>query len=110
MADTLEIAKQAVKKIQMVYDSLPTIITIEEAMEQKSFYDQVVKKECGDVDTEMNKCDHVIEGSGKCGGQEHFYLETQNCVVIPIDTDEYLVYSSTQVHILFKFKFKIVIN
>ncbi|GFH18707.1 uncharacterized protein HaLaN_15555 [Haematococcus lacustris] len=29
-------------------------------------------------------------------GQEHFYLETNNCCVIPLENDEFTIYSSTQ--------------
>lgn len=37
----------------------------------------------------------VIEGEAKCGGQDHYYGETQNAVVFPLD-DTVEVYSSTQ--------------
>lgn len=30
------------------------------------------------------------------GGQEHFYLEPNNCVVIPHENEEYTIYASTQ--------------
>ncbi|KAJ1674807.1 hypothetical protein EV182_002521, partial [Spiromyces aspiralis] len=40
---------------------------------------------------------HVFEGESYCDGQEHFYLETQACLVIPRgEGDEYEVWSSTQ--------------
>lgn len=35
-------------------------------------------------------------GEVRMGGQEHFYLETQNCVVIPGEDQEMEVISSTQ--------------
>jgi hypothetical protein len=31
------------------------------------------------------------------GGQEHFYLEPNNCCVIPTENDEFTLFSSTQV-------------
>lgn len=31
------------------------------------------------------------------GGQEHFYLEPQGSVIIPLENDEMVVISSTQV-------------
>jgi xanthine dehydrogenase/oxidase len=39
----------------------------------------------------------VIEGTFKCGGQEHFYLETNAATVIPYENDEFVAVSSTQV-------------
>ncbi|MEW5297568.1 MAG: hypothetical protein WDW36_000770 [Sanguina aurantia] len=44
----------------------------------------------------MAACDHVIEGTYKLGGQEHFYLETNVCCVIPGENDELVMFSSTQ--------------
>lgn len=40
--------------------------------------------------------DHVLEGTIKLGGQEHFYLEPNGAIVIPTESDEYTLISSTQ--------------
>lgn len=40
--------------------------------------------------------DHVLEGTIKLGGQEHFYLEPNGSIVVPTESDEYLLISSTQ--------------
>jgi xanthine dehydrogenase molybdopterin-binding subunit B len=40
--------------------------------------------------------DHVLEGAIKLGGQEHFYLEPNGAIVVPTESDEYLLISSTQ--------------
>lgn len=40
--------------------------------------------------------DHVLEGTLKLGGQEHFYLEPNAAIVLPSENDEYLLISSTQ--------------
>lgn len=40
--------------------------------------------------------DHVLEGTIKLGGQEHFYLEPNGAIVIPTENDEFLLISSTQ--------------
>ena len=54
---------------------------------------------CGDVDSAFasGECDHILEGEVKMGGQEHFYLEPQGNVIIPLENDEMCVISSTQV-------------
>ena len=52
---------------------------------------------CGDVDAAWDKCAHVVEGTVRVGGQEHFYLEPQGTVILPSENDEYVVISSTQV-------------
>ena len=52
---------------------------------------------CGDVGGAWEKCAHIVEGSVRVGGQEHFYLEPQGTVILPSENDEYIVISSTQV-------------
>jgi xanthine dehydrogenase/oxidase len=46
--------------------------------------------------TDWSKYERVVKGQVRIGGQEHFYLETQNCLVIPGEVDELEVISSTQ--------------
>ena len=76
------------------------VMTIEEAIEQDSFYpaNWESRVERGDVDAcfASEACTHVVEGDMKIGAQDHFYLETNACVVIPQEGDEILTYSSTQ--------------
>ncbi len=55
------------------------------------------KVERGQVDAQMSKCDHVLEGSVVVGSQEHFYLEPQVSVVDPQENDELVIHASTQV-------------
>ncbi|KIH48852.1 hypothetical protein ANCDUO_21075, partial [Ancylostoma duodenale] len=45
---------------------------------------------------DWSKYAHVVEGEVKMGGQEHFYLETQQCVVIPHEDDELEILISAQ--------------
>jgi xanthine dehydrogenase molybdopterin-binding subunit B len=40
--------------------------------------------------------DHVLDGTIHLGGQEHFYLEPNGCIVLPTEDDEYTLISSTQ--------------
>ena len=51
----------------------------------------------GDVEATFSGCDHVLEGEFFMGGQEHFYLETQACIVRPSGEDgEVEVHCSSQ--------------
>lgn len=38
----------------------------------------------------------VVGSTQRCGGQAHFYMETQACVAIPTDGDRLLIHPSTQ--------------
>ena len=44
----------------------------------------------------LARAEHLIEGSLRTGGQEHFYLETQAALAIPGENGSISVYSSTQ--------------
>ena len=46
---------------------------------------------------ESEEYDHVIEGTCKMGGQEHFYLEPHGSIVVPLENDEIKIIASTQV-------------
>lgn len=53
----------------------------------------------GDYDAvtdDWSQYDRVVNGSIKIGGQEHFYLETENCIVVPGEVDEFEIITSTQ--------------
>eukprot|EP01080_Neovahlkampfia_damariscottae_P005713 gene5713-9533_t len=89
-------AKFASKKVKVKYEELPAILSIDEAIKQKSFLSEGIIHD-GDVDAAFkNDCDHIIEGEIKMGGQEHFYLETMGCIAYPGENDEMLIVSSSQ--------------
>ena len=97
LADTAKHAELASKAVKIEYEDLPAIFTIEEAIVAKSFFEhyRFIKK--GDTESAIETADHVFTGVTRMGGQEHFYLETQCCLIIPKPEDgEMEVFSSTQ--------------
>lgn len=98
IADNQTIAQRAARMVKVEYEELsPIIVSIEDAIKYQSFYPGYPKTLIkGDVEKAFKESDHVIEGECRLGGQEHFYLETQVALAIPSDSDELLVYSSTQ--------------
>lgn len=97
-AETAAIAQMASKLVHIEYEDLPTILTISEAIDAKSFYPHGHQLKRGTPPSEAFKdCDHIFEGVTKMGGQEHFYLETNAALVNPKPEDgEMEVWSSTQ--------------
>ncbi|KAK5175028.1 uncharacterized protein LTR77_000164 [Saxophila tyrrhenica] len=90
-------AEAGARAVKVEYEELPAIFTIEEAIEQDSYFDHYHYINDGDVEKAFKECDHVFTGVARMGGQEHFYLETQACVVVPKPEDgEMEVFSSTQ--------------
>jgi xanthine dehydrogenase/oxidase len=97
LADTANHAEAAVRAVKIEYEDLPAIFTIEEAIEQDSFFEHYRYINKGDTEKAFAEADHVFSGITRMGGQEHFYLETNACLVIPKPEDgEMEVFSCTQ--------------
>jgi xanthine dehydrogenase/oxidase len=101
-AETALKAQEAARSVKVEYDELKPILSIDEAIEAKSFYD-FYKKDLRkgappeELDHVFANCDYVFEGISRVGGQEHFYLETNTSMVIPHMEDNSMeVWSSTQ--------------
>ena len=96
-------AEAGARAVRVRYEDLPAIFTIEEAIAKESYlphYRYINKgngKDGLSDEAAFENADHVFSGIVRMGGQEHFYLETQACVVVPKPEDgEMEVYSSTQ--------------
>ncbi|KAL6462054.1 hypothetical protein MHYP_G00301990 [Metynnis hypsauchen] len=98
VADTKPHAKLASAAVKVHYEDLPDrIFTVEEAVEKRSFFLPQREIQRGDVTKAFQEADHVYEGEIRLGGQEHFYMETQSMLVIPLGEEkEMKVYVSTQ--------------
>jgi len=101
-AETALQAQAAARAVKITYHDLPAILTIDEAIEAKSFYEhgRMLRKGVaikGSIDDAFKKCDRIFEGTTRMGGQEHFYLETNAALAIPhIEDGSMEVWSSTQ--------------
>ncbi|EEH16869.1 xanthine dehydrogenase, molybdopterin binding subunit [Paracoccidioides brasiliensis Pb03] len=100
-AETALKAQAAAKAVKVVYEDLPAILTIDEAIAANSFFKHGKELRKGAPPEKLAevfaKCDRVFEGTTRCGGQEHFYLETNAALVIPHAEDGTMdVWSSTQ--------------
>uniref|UniRef100_A0AAR2K435 FAD-binding PCMH-type domain-containing protein n=1 Tax=Pygocentrus nattereri TaxID=42514 RepID=A0AAR2K435_PYGNA len=98
VADTKPHAKLASAAVKVHYEDLPDrIFTVEEAVEKRSFFLPQREIQRGDVTKAFQEADHIYEGEIRLGGQEHFYMETQSMLVIPLGEEkEMKVYASTQ--------------
>ncbi|XP_051780208.1 xanthine dehydrogenase/oxidase isoform X1 [Erpetoichthys calabaricus] len=97
VADTQEHANRAAKVVNVAYKELSYIITIQEAIAKKSFYEPIRKLEKGNLKKGFEEADHVLEGEIHIGGQEHFYLETHCALAVPkMEEGEIELFVSTQ--------------
>ncbi|CAH2255899.1 xanthine dehydrogenase oxidase [Pelobates cultripes] len=97
VADTQMNAQRAAKAVKVLYEDLPAIITLQQAIEKESYYQPIKQMENGDLGCGFQEADHIHEGEIYIGGQEHFYLETNCTIAVPKGEDgEMELFVSTQ--------------
>ena len=96
VANSMEIAKKAVKKIKIDYEPLTAIFDPREAYKKGNLIIPPRIFSSGNVDETWSKCDIIVEGKVETGGQEHLYLETQGAIAIPQEGGKIKIFSSTQ--------------
>ncbi|KAM9334422.1 aldehyde oxidase 6 [Symphorus nematophorus] len=98
VADTRAHAKRGAAAVKISYEDLPEpVFTIEDAIEKSSFFEPQRMIEKGNVTEAFKTVDQIYEGELRMGGQEHFYMETQSMLVVPVGEErEFNVYVSTQ--------------
>lgn len=96
VAESPEIAREAVELVSLEYEELPVVVDPREAHAKGDFIAPPRTFELGDVDATWSQCDVVVEGECEIAGQEHLYLETNRARAIPEEGDRVKCYSSTQ--------------
>jgi xanthine dehydrogenase large subunit len=95
LAETLEAAQIGAKRVIAEYDPLPAILTIEQAIEARSFLSGPQRLARGDTSV-IESSPLRFSGELSIGGQEHFYLETQCALAFLDESAGIAVESSTQ--------------
>ncbi|ODQ82586.1 hypothetical protein BABINDRAFT_169836 [Babjeviella inositovora NRRL Y-12698] len=96
LATDPERAREAARLVKVEYEDLTAVISIEDAIDQSSYFADNRVTEKGDWEAAFAGSKHVFENTSRIGAQEHFYFETQGCLVIPEEDGELKVYASTQ--------------
>jgi len=91
-----EALRAARAAVRVELDPLPAVLTIEDAIAGRHFFGPARRIARGDVREALARSEHVLEGTFRTGGQEHFYLETQAALAIPGEGGQITVISSTQ--------------
>ena len=95
-AETLDQARAAAALAEVDYADLPAILTAEEALAQGSFVLDPHEMRRGDAAAAIAAAPHRLSGRFTVGGQDHFYLEGQVSLAVPIEDGDVLIYCSTQ--------------
>ncbi len=95
-AESRRAIRQARKLIGIDAEPLMPIFSIDDAVAADSFIGPPRTIARGDADAALASAEHVLEGVFECGGQEHFYLESQAAIAYPGEAGTMTVHSSTQ--------------
>ncbi len=96
IARTTTQARHAARKVTLDIAPLPAVLTVQDALAAKSFVLPPVNVRRGDAAAALKTSQHTLHGTLEVGGQEHFYLEGQIAYVLPLEQNQWTVYSSTQ--------------
>ena len=96
IAKTTLQARHAARKVKLEIEALPAILSVQQALDAQSYVLPTVHVRRGDAAAALQAAPHTLRGTLEVGGQEHFYLEGQIAYVIPMEQNQWTVYSSTQ--------------
>jgi xanthine dehydrogenase large subunit len=95
-ADSFENARNAAKLAVAEYEDLPPLIEIEQALKAKSFVMDSHVMRLGDSSAALKAAVHRLRGRIEMGGQDHFYLEGQVSLALPMEDGDVIIHCSTQ--------------
>ncbi|GAB7002565.1 xanthine dehydrogenase molybdopterin binding subunit [Nocardioides sp. AN3] len=96
LGETLEAARRGAAAVDVTYEELPALVTVEEAIAAGSFQGAQPTLARGDATAGLQRASHVFEGTTVMAGQEHFYLETHCSLAYVDENGQVFVQSSTQ--------------
>ncbi len=88
--------RAAEKLIDVKYEPLDPILTIEDAIARNNLLGPPRTMNRGDADAGLRRSPHTIKGELRTGAAEHWYLESQAALSVPGEGNEMAVYSSSQ--------------
>jgi xanthine dehydrogenase large subunit len=96
VAESMNIARRAARLVKLDIEPLPAVLSIAQAVAEKSWVLPPVEVKRGDALAAINWAKHQLTGELSVGGQEHFYLEGQVAYAVPQEQRQMLVYASSQ--------------
>ena len=96
IAEDIAAARDALPLANITYEVLLPILTIDAAMQAKSFLGSPAVMKKGDAEAALAVAPNRLSGRLRIGGQEHFYLEGQAALAIPGEDGDMHLLCSTQ--------------
>ncbi|MGC3873085.1 xanthine dehydrogenase molybdopterin binding subunit [Halomonas sp. GXIMD04776] len=95
-ATSYKAARLAAKEAVVEIDEQPASLDALAAAKANDVVRPTHVQQRGDWQRALDNAPHVLEGEQFVGGQEHFYLEGQACLVTPSEDEGVVVYTSNQ--------------
>ncbi|WP_404471805.1 xanthine dehydrogenase molybdopterin binding subunit [Vreelandella venusta] len=95
-AESHRAAREAVQAAVIEIDEQPACLDPVAAAEREEFVRPTHVQQRGDWEQALKDAALVLEGEQFVGGQEHFYLEGQACLVQPTEDEGVVVFTSNQ--------------
>ena len=95
-AETREAAARGREALKIDYEVRPAILSIDAAKKAENTIGFRRSISRGDAKAALEKAPHRLSGRIVIRGADHFYLESQACVVYPREDDQLEVHSSSQ--------------
>jgi len=86
----------AKKLIKIEVEETQAILTIDQALEAQKFICTATPFIRGDAEGVLKNAPHILKGVFECGGQEHFYMESQASIAYPLENGQMEIHSSSQ--------------
>ncbi|WP_291015056.1 xanthine dehydrogenase molybdopterin binding subunit [Hydrogenophaga sp.] len=96
VADDVMTARRAARLVKLDIEPLDAVLSVHEAHALEHYVLPAVHVKRGDAQAALRRAPHQLEGRFEVGGQEHFYLEGQIAYVLPLEQNQWWVYTSTQ--------------
>ena len=96
LGDSIDAARLGAQAVEVEYETLPSLISIHDAIAAGSFQGAQSTLRRGDINLGFAGAAHTFEGEFEFGGQEHFYLETNAALAYVDEGGQVFIQSSTQ--------------
>jgi xanthine dehydrogenase large subunit len=96
VAKTVEAAQYAKQRVEIEYEDLPAVMSIDQAKKEKSFIADSRYIRRGNLEKGFKKAEHTLEGKIQIQGHDHFYLESQTSIAYPLEDGQIEIHSSSQ--------------
>ncbi|MCB0364940.1 MAG: molybdopterin-dependent oxidoreductase [Bdellovibrionaceae bacterium] len=96
VGETHEALDRAGRLVQFDIEQTDPILKLDQAIEQRRFLYTANPFVSGNVDQAFADAAHHLSGVFECGGQDHFYLESQASVAYPQEGGQIEVHASSQ--------------